>query len=200
MFKDESFSTEIDDDSAFVGSIVEKYGKTPRALIPLLQAVQNRYRYMPENILRRICEVTQISPAQVAGVSTFYSQFRHRPAGRHTIKVCIGTACHIKGANHVFDAFKKYLQIPDDEDTDRDREFTVEKVACLGCCMLAPAIQIDDIKYGFLDSKKVPRVLTDFLELEKQGAEADYSWSRRKPSFHFTGEIRLDRGVHGDFI
>ncbi len=183
-------SSEKDEEYAFVDSIVKREGKGRHAVIPILQEVQNRYHYLPESILRRICEVSDITPASIAGVSTFYSQFRHRPAGRHTIKVCIGTACHIKGAGRVFDAFKQYLNIPKEEDTDADRLFTVEEVACIGCCMLAPAIQIDDVRYGFLTPQKVPAVLSDFLEEQKQEANKELS-SKWKDSATAAGEIRL---------
>ena len=176
---------------AFVDSIVKRKGRGRYAVIPILQEVQNRYHYLPESILRRICEVSDITPASIAGVSTFYSQFRHRPAGRHTIKVCIGTACHIKGAGRIFDAFKQYLNIPEEQDTDADKLFTVEKVACIGCCMLAPAVQIDDVKYGFMDRQKVSSVLIDFLEEQKQEAKKEYSSKLKTPATSVAGEIRL---------
>ena len=176
---------------AFVDSVVKRRGRSRYAVIPILQEVQNRYHYLPESILRRICEVSDITPASIAGVSTFYSQFRHRPAGRHTIKVCIGTACHIKGAGRVFDAFKRYLHIPEEQDTDADRLFTVEKVACIGCCMLAPAVQIDNLKYGFLDRQKVSSVLSDFLEEQKQEVKKEYSSKLKGSATSVAGEIRL---------
>ena len=127
-------------DLAEVDSIVEKTGRGREAIIPILCALQEKYNYLPEAALRRVCEVAGVSPAEVAGVATFYTQFRHRPAGRHMIKVCIGTACHVKGAETVYHGFRQYLDIPEGEDTDSEGLFTVEKVACLGCCMLAPAV------------------------------------------------------------
>jgi NADH-quinone oxidoreductase subunit F len=153
-----------DEERVFVARLVETHGRSRRAVIPILQAVQEKYRCVPDHVLKKVCEITDITPAWIAGVSTFYSRFRQKPAGLHTIKVCVGTACHIKGAEKVFDAFTHHLGIPEGEDTDPGRLFTVEKAACLGCCMLAPAIQIDDLKYGFLDPHKVPSVLRDFLE------------------------------------
>jgi NADH:ubiquinone oxidoreductase subunit E len=130
---------------AEVDDIVGSLGDSQEAIVPILRAVQDKYNYLPENVLRHICEITSITPAAMHGVSTFYSQFRHRPAGEHRIKVCIGTACHVKGAETVLNTFKQFLEIPANDDTDADRLFTVEKVACLGCCMLAPAVQIDDV-------------------------------------------------------
>jgi len=157
-------------DLTFVEQAVDKIGTGPEKVLEILQAVQGRFGYLPEEALERACELTDITAASIAGVSTFYSQFRHRPAGRHTIRVCIGTACHVKGGGQVYDAFKRYLGIGEQEDTDQQKMFTVEKVACLGCCMLAPAIQIDDVTYGHLTSDKVPAVLRDFLEQQKAGA------------------------------
>jgi len=179
------------DGAAFVDRLVAAKGTTRRALVPILQAVQRHYHYLPEGILRRISEKTEITPADIAGVSTFFSQFRHRPAGAHRIKVCVGTACHIKGADRVFDAFKHHLRIPEQEDTDTDRLFTVEKVACIGCCMLAPAIQIDDLKYGFLDREKVPAVLTDFLKSQVRVSGAKGESKRFGREREDKGEIRL---------
>ncbi len=154
-------------DLTFVDRTVERLGTGADKVLEILQSLQTHYGYLPAEALQRVCERTEITPAAITGVSTFYDQFRHRPAGKHTIRVCIGTACHVKGGQQVFDAFKRHLHIPDDDDTDAEKLFTVEKVACIGCCMLAPAIQIDDIVYGHLNDHRVPIVLKDFLEQEK---------------------------------
>jgi len=157
-------------DLEFVENIIKELGKGTESVIPILQAIQEHYHYLPQEVLQHVCQITEITPAQITGVSTFYNQFRHKPAGEHMIHVCVGTACHVKGANLVYDAFYDYLDIQDGEDTDSEQLFTVEKVACLGCCTLAPAIRIDDITYGHLTSDIVPRVIKDFLELDKKGA------------------------------
>jgi len=149
-------------DLTFVDRTVEELGRGPEKVIPILQAVQRHYRYLPQEALRRVCEVSEITPAAIAGVSTFYSQFRHEVMGRHHIKICNGTACHVKGAEGIHDAFKRVLDIPEESDTDEDQEFTVEKVFCLGCCTLAPVIQIDDVTYGHLTRNSVPGVVEDF--------------------------------------
>jgi NADH-quinone oxidoreductase subunit F len=154
-------------DLTFVDRTVERLGTGAEKVLEILQSLQTHYGYLPTEALQRVCERTDIAPAAITGVSTFYDQFRHRPAGKHTIRVCIGTACHVKGGQQVYDAFKRYLHISDDEDTDAEKLFTVEKVACIGCCMLAPAIQIDDIVYGHLNDHRVPIVLKDFLEQQK---------------------------------
>jgi len=158
-------------DLTFVKVAIDRIGTDKEKVLEVLQELQRHYGYLPEEALERVCELTEITPASIAGVSTFYSQFRHRPAGRHTIRVCIGTACHVKGGEQIYDSFKRHLDIPDEEDTDMEKMFTVEKVACLGCCMLAPAIQIDDITYGHLKSEQVSLVLMDFLEQQQTQAQ-----------------------------
>ncbi|MCU0482684.1 MAG: NAD(P)H-dependent oxidoreductase subunit E [Chloroflexi bacterium] len=150
-------------DLAAVDAIVAGIGREPRGAVPILQAIQERFGYLPVEALRRVCEITEIPPSRLSGVATFYASFRTRPAGRHAIRVCIGTACHVMGAPAVWEAFRRHLGIPEGDDTDGDRLFTVQKVACLGCCMLAPAVQIDDVTYGFVRPETVPGVLRDFL-------------------------------------
>ena len=154
-------------DLRFVERAVERIGTGPEKVLEILQAIQGHYRYLPEQALERVCSLTEITPASIAGVSTFYNQFRHRPAGRHTIRVCVGTACHVKGGDRIYDAFRRHLGIPEQEDTDSQRLFTVEKVACLGCCTLAPAVQIEKVTYGHLTPDKIPTVLNDFLRSEE---------------------------------
>ena len=120
-------------------------------VVPVLQAIQEEYRYLPEAALLRVCEVTEITPASIAGVSTFYGKFRHSPVGDHIIRVCHGTACHVAGAPMITESLRRHLGIEDDEeDTDAERLFTVEKVPCLGCCSLAPCMTVDDVTYGKL--------------------------------------------------
>ena len=162
--------SEPDLDLEFVDAAVEKIGRGPDATIPILQAIQAHYRYVPEQALRRVCEITDIDPAAIVGVATFYSQFRMRPAGEHTIRVCIGTACHVKGGEDIYEAFREHLGIGEGEDTDAERQFTVEKVACLGCCMLAPAVEIGNMTYGHLTPETVGAVVDDFLASQAEAA------------------------------
>ncbi len=149
-------------DLNFVDATVEKIGRDEDKIIPILQAIQSHYRYLPAEALRRVCRVSRISPSAITGVATFYSQFRHRPSGEHTICVCHGTACHVKGAGMVQDAILYQLGIKHGQDTDADGKFTVEKVACLGCCTLAPVVQISSLTYGHLTPTTVPEMLDDF--------------------------------------
>ncbi len=154
-------------DLSFVDRCVAEIGSEDRKVLPILQAIQRHYGYLPQEALERVCRITSIRPADIAGIGTFYDQFRHRPAGKHIVRVCVGTACHVKGAEAVVDAFLRHLQIPAGDDTDPQRLFTIEKVACLGCCTLAPAVQIGDVTYGHLTPDTVGSVLDDFLAHEK---------------------------------
>ena len=127
--------------------IIDQIGKEVDRVIPILQAIQNEFNYLPEVAMQRVCEKTEISPSRIYGISTFYSQFRHKPVGKHIIKVCVGTACHVKGAGLVYDALFRHLKLAEGEDTDAEGLFTMDKVACLGCCTIAPVVQIDNITY-----------------------------------------------------
>jgi NADH-quinone oxidoreductase subunit F len=182
-------------DLIFVDQVVEKAGTGKEKVLEILQAIQGHYGYLPDEALQRVCALTEITPASIAGVSTFYDQFRHRPAGRHIIHVCVGTACHVKGSDLVLEEFRRHLQIPDGEDTDAQRLFTVEKIACLGCCTLAPAVQIDEITYGHLTRESVPKVLKDFLRHEQaKAASSGTARRRRPPKAGFHGEVRVGLG------
>ena len=109
----------------FVDLCVEQIGSTEDKVLGILQAVQGEYGYLPEDALKRICEITDITPAGITGISTFYDFFRHKPAGQHIVRVCIGTACHVKGADAVHEAFQRYLKIEAGDDTDADGLFTI---------------------------------------------------------------------------
>ena len=156
-------------DLTVVDGLVAEIGSGPDALIPLLQALQAHYGYLPQTALRRLSELTGLRPADVTGVATFYPQFRHHPAGRHLIRLCHGMACHVKGAELVTDALRRHLSLEEGQDTDLEGLFTVERVNCLGCCTLAPVMQVDGITYGHLTPDSVPQALRDFLELERRG-------------------------------
>ena len=156
----ESSSADI---TAVVEDVVRQTGGEPEKVIMILQEVQKKLNYLPSEALRHICKITSITPEQISGVSTFYSQFRHIPAGRHTIKICSGTACHVKGAPLISDAFKRVLKIDDSRNSSPDNLFSIEEVACLGCCTLAPVVQIDNKTYGHVKPTQTEEILSDFL-------------------------------------
>ena len=178
-----------DADLQFVDEAVRQIGRGPQAVIPILQAIQEEYRYLPSEALERVCAITDITPARLEGVATFYSQFRRRPMGRHLVRVCIGTACHVKGAGVVHDAFYRHLGIAEGDDTDPERIFTVQKVACLGCCTLAPVVQIDETIYGHVAPEAVPKVLRDFLQ--QAGGAAPAEAAGGGPRDRVCGEVRV---------
>lgn len=146
-----------------VERIVAKRGRQPDAAIPILQDIQKEFNFLPEVALEYLSKITEITPSSITGISTFYSQFRHQPAGQHMILVCVGTACHVKGAGLVYDAFRRELGLTGDTDTDADGLFTVGKVACLGCCTLAPVVKIDETTYGHVKPETVRQVIDDFI-------------------------------------
>jgi NADH-quinone oxidoreductase subunit F len=175
-----------------VDRIVSEIGGTPDKVIPILQAIQDKFNYLPEEAMKRVCETTEIIPSSIHGISTFYSQFRLKPVGKHIIKVCVGTACHVKGATLVYDAFRRTLKLNGTEDTDAEGMFTLEKVACLGCCTLAPVVQVDDITYGHVGTEKTSEILEDFISAKKNPVLVE---SKMKSTLRATqGEIRIGLG------
>ncbi len=175
-------------DMADVDAMVLRVGRDAEHLIPLLQAIQHEYNWLPPAALERLCTVTDITPDAVTGVSTFYSQFRHYPVGKHVIKTCIGTACHVKGASTLDENFRSHLNIKGDGHTDSDGTFTVEKVACLGCCMLAPVVQVDEVIYGHVEARNLPDLLRDFLATDGSADEQDETGDARKDAI---GDARI---------
>ncbi len=174
-----------------IDTIVHSIGTGQENVISILQAIQNQYKYLPQDALKRVCEISDITPASITGVSTFYSQFRHTPVGEHSIHVCVGTACHVKGAELVYDSFKRHLDIAGSNDTDSHKQFTVQKVACLGCCTLAPVVQIDDITYGHVQPDNIPGIIQDFKKYA--GKKVRQKIPKKWEHDHY-GEIRLGLG------
>lgn len=181
-------------DWSYVDQCVERIGTTEDKVLPLLQDLQRHYGWLPTPALERLCEITEITPAAVAGISTFYDQFRHRPCGEHIVRVCIGTACHVKGAQTVYEGFLRHLNIPAGEDTDPDGLWTIERVACLGCCTLAPAVQIGPVTYGHVTSETVGPILEDYLRFEKARRSQRPSKRPRRKDGPPEGEIRVGLG------
>jgi NADH-quinone oxidoreductase subunit E len=146
--------------AAFVRMLWRHRGE-PGMLIPLLQAAQDSYGYIPPLAIEQISEVTGIPSAEIYGVITFYRQVRLKPLGRHLIRLCKGTACHVIGADMIAQTVADELRVPPDETTD-DRLFTFTVVACLGCCSLAPVLMIDEQTYGRMTPQKVRKLLRQY--------------------------------------
>lgn len=127
-------------------------------LIPVLQAVQDEYGYLPRDTMAKIAKLTGASESNVFGVASFYAQFRLTPTGKNKICVCRGTACHVRGAPQILEEVERHLGIKEGESTP-DMEYSLETVACIGCCALAPVITINDEVYGKLSLKDVSKIL-----------------------------------------
>lgn len=141
--------------------IVQRIGNTPDKVIPLLQEIQSIHSYLPEDVVTAVAKEINIPLATVFGVATFYSQFRFTPMGKHLIRVCKGTACHVSGAEVLFSSISEILHVGEGETTE-DKLFTLESVACLGCCSLAPVVMIDDTIYGKLTPSKIRKIVKGY--------------------------------------
>ena len=147
---------------ATIEDLITKYSSKKGMLIPLLQEVQDLEGYLSKETISFISEKTDIGIADIYGVATFYTMFRLKPQGKHIIRVCKGTACHVSNANMIMNAINNELKLKDKEDTTADGKFTVFEVACLGCCSLAPVIMIDKATYGKLDNEKIAGILAKY--------------------------------------
>jgi len=140
--------------------IIQKYKSKKGNLIPILQKTQEIYGYIPREAFVEISEKTGIELSDMYGVATFYSQFRLHPVGKHIIKVCHGTACHVQNADAITESIAEALKIKDGETTP-DNLFTLESVACLGCCSLAPVMMIDNETFGKLSGKEAVKIIKE---------------------------------------
>lgn len=150
-----------------IDPILEHYAGHKGAVIPVLQKIQETYGYLPVESIRKAAEVLRISASDIYGVATFYSQFRLKPVGKYIIKVCHGTACHVQNATAVSESIEEALEIKDGQTTE-DGLFTIESVACLGCCSLAPVMMISGETYGKLSGKSAVKIINDVRMQEKQ--------------------------------
>lgn len=140
--------------------IIQKYRNVKGNLIPILQHTQELFGYIPKEAFLYISEETGLKLSDMFGVATFYAQFRLNPVGKHIIKVCHGTACHVQNANKITDALQESLNVKDGETTE-DNLFTLESVACLGCCSLAPVMMIGEETYGKLSGSEAVKIVKE---------------------------------------
>lgn len=148
-------------DLSHTRTLIEKYSQKKGALIPLLQDIQAVYGYVPDEAVQVVAQELSIFPVRIYGVLTFYTQFYLTPRGKHTIRVCQGTACHVMGAKGLFDYLLDKLDVEEGE-TTKDGLFTVERVACLGCCGMAPVIMIDEVFYGRCTIQNIEETLDTY--------------------------------------
>ncbi len=151
-----------------VVTILERNGRRPARLIPILQAVQEEYRYLPQEVLTYVATALDVSPARVFGVATFYAHFAIQPKGKHLVRLCDGTACHVKDSLPILDAVRKRLGLEGKRQTTPDMLFTVETVACLGACGLAPVMVIDDQVHGQVTPETAVRLVEEVIAKEGQ--------------------------------
>lgn len=158
--QEEKQTSALSVDLSLLDPIIEKYKGKRGNMIPLLQGAQDLYGYIPREVFVKLSEETGINLSDMFGVATFYAQFRLNPVGKNIIKVCHGTACHVQNATAITDAIKESLNVKDGETTP-DGLFTLESVACLGCCSLAPVMMIGNETYGKLSGKSASKVIKD---------------------------------------
>lgn len=150
--------------------ILDRYDRSEAKIIPILQAVQEEYRYLPQEVMTFIATSLGVSPARLFGVATFYSHFSLEPKGKHIIKMCDGTACHVRGSKAVIDAIRERLGLSAKKITTDDMMFTFETVSCLGACGLAPVLVVDDQVHGQIKPEQALELLEKIIAEEKENA------------------------------
>jgi NADH-quinone oxidoreductase subunit E len=148
---------------------LQGFEKERKNLIPMLQMIQERHAYLSIDALQMVADALGLAVCEVYGVATFYNQFRFHPPGKHHIKVCLGTACHVRGGDIILENFERKLEIRHGETTP-DREFSIERVACVGCCALAPVVIVDETAHGHVAPSKVEGLILGF-QIEKEKKE-----------------------------
>ena len=151
-----------------ITAILERYSANRSSLIPVLQDIQENFGYLSEESVEELARLMDISANEIYGVATFYTQFRFNPPGRHTIQSCQGTACHVRGGHQILNDLEQRLGITAGQTTE-DGQFDLERVACLGCCALAPVVAIDHKVHAQVTAKKIPSILSQYVD--KKGRE-----------------------------
>ncbi|HQK92737.1 MAG TPA: NAD(P)H-dependent oxidoreductase subunit E [Armatimonadota bacterium] len=149
-----------------VCAILDQHGRDPAKLIPILQEVQEEYRYLPEQVLTFVATSLGLPPARVYGVATFYAHFALKPKGKHVIRLCDGTACHVKQSIPILEAIRARLGLTETMDTTPDMLFTVETVSCLGACGLAPVVVVDEDVHGQMTPESAVALVDAIVEAE----------------------------------
>jgi NADH-quinone oxidoreductase subunit E len=152
-------------------AVFASYKGEKNELIPILQDVQEELGYLPEEAMRQVARFMRLPESKVFGVATFYARFHLQPRGRHIIRLCCGTACHVRGAKKVSDKVKDLLQVEAGQTTE-DKKYTFEEVACIGACGLAPVMTIDEKTFGKLNPDKAKGILESFGDTPEGGQES----------------------------
>jgi len=155
----------MDDNLSKIEHIISKYEGKKEFLIAILQEIQEKYNYLPRDALIYVSEKLSVPLIQVYAVATFYKAFSLKPRGKHIIRVCLGTACHVRGGQRIVDEIKRKLNI-DVGETTEDKLFTLETVRCLGACALGPIVVVDDEYHGRVNTKKIDKILQKYISQE----------------------------------
>ncbi len=147
------------------------FSKERGMLIPVLQMIQDTLGYLPPEVIAIVADYLDLTESDVYGVATFYNQFRFNPPGKNPIKVCLGTACHVKGGDIILENFERKLEIKEGETTP-DREFSIERVACVGCCAIAPVALVGETVHGNMAPSKVEGLILR-IQVEKEKEERE---------------------------
>lgn len=153
-----------------VKSFITKYNHKKSALIGILQEIQAEYNYLPKNALIFVSRQLNIPLIDIIGVATFYSAFSLEPKGEHIIKVCMGTACHVRGGPKILEEFERKLEIKSGHTTD-DKQFSLDTVACLGCCAIGPVVVVDDNYHAQTSIRNVDTIIRKYRKKEKKNEE-----------------------------
>jgi len=145
-----------------IDAILEKHGPAEQSLIAVLKDIQNQYGYLPQEALRHVSEKLAVPLSKIFCIATFYSSFSLEPQGKNVISVCQGTACHMKKGGEVVSSLTRALKLDSDRKTSPDGAFTVEKVRCMGCCSIAPALQVNGEHYGQVTQNSVANILRKY--------------------------------------
>lgn len=154
-----------------ISNSLKDFPRERSSLIPVLQMIQERHAYLPPEAIKMVAHHLEMMPCEVYGVATFYNQFRFNPPGRHPIKVCLGTACHVRGGDIILENFERKLGIKEGQTTP-DREYSIDRVACIGCCALAPVAVVDDTVHGHMAPSKVEGIILGY-QIEKERKERE---------------------------
>lgn len=147
-------------------SILDQHGRQPSRLVPILQAVQQEYRYLPQEVLTYVATSLRVPPARVYGVATFYTHFALEPKGKYLIRLCDGTACHVKDSLPILEAIRQRLGLEGKRKTTPDMLFTVETVACLGACGLAPVVMVNEDVHGQMTPESAVKLIEEIMVKE----------------------------------
>lgn len=178
MFAEDGFKMNRPNKSVTL-KIIEKWDAREDCLIEILHDVQNEYNYLPKEILTEISNELEVPLSRVFEISTFYKGFSLKPRGRFLIRVCMGTACHVKGADNILDSFKRELGIEVGE-MDEERDFSLDGVRCVGCCGLAPVVTINQDIYGEFSPDKVSEIIEKYRSVPKKKVDIEKKYKEIK--------------------